>query len=667
MRLRTWRLAASLCILGSIALPALPSCNSGGGHDTASQPEERITLDLVEGCNPFATSSECIFPYPSAFFQIEDPASATGVRVNYPEGTLPVPPGMPDVDMGPTNSADGVSPAGPLLLHFGRDIHPNHLTGQDEPAESLLPENPIALFNYETGERVLFMSEMDMNRKVWFPGRYALIVRPLEPMEMGARHVAVLTRDLTDKLGRSLASPAAFAALRDGVLTTHEEIEGIRDQYEGIFEFLSARGYAREELLLAWDFMVASDDYLLGSVLSMRQEALAEVGRGGLDYTITKTEIDPNEHIARIVEGEFEVPTYLQEDDSIAYDEDHHPIRRLENRSFPFTMLIPRKAETLGEPLPLILFGHGLWGDGRSYLTGWLGGTIQPLAEEAGAVIVATDWIGLSGGDMELIIEEVVEDFNRISIVTDRLQQSLINNFVLTELSLGPLTDDIAVWDGDHDLIDESRVYYYGVSLGGIQGSSLVSISNRISRAILAVPGSVWLNLIPRSINWVPLKLYVDIFYPDPLLQQMAIAIFQTRFDHSDPINLTRLLYKDPLPDSPPDRTVLLQEAIGDCQVPNLTTEMLARAIGVNLMTPSIYDVFGLGTVTSPTTESALVQYHLVEQTKVYMPPAENVPPTQENMVHSDMCFLPHVVDQVFHFGLTGEIVQPCDGPCDPD
>ena len=34
------------------------------------------------------------------------------------------------------------------------------------------------------------------------------------------------------------------------------------------------------------------------------------------------------------------------------------------------------------------------------------------------------------------------------------------------------------------------------------------------------------------------------------------------------------------LPDAPRDRRIVLQEAIGDCQVPNLSTRMLARAFG---------------------------------------------------------------------------------------
>ena len=625
-----------------------------------------VTLDLEEGCNPFATSEECILPYPSAFFQTADAQSNTGFRVNYPQDIVLAGETLP-IDVSLTNTADGVSPAGPLLIHFKKDLLPKYLTPYHEQAHSLSIHNSIALFNYETGERVMFLSEMDMNRKDAYPDRYVMIVRPLEPMEPGQRHIVAIKNNVTDTDGNPLESPEAFAVLRDGIPTTNDVIEQVRPQYELMFPFLDARGYARNELLIAWDFMVASEQYLLGPILSMREQALSDMEGTGLSYTITSVVDNPNSYLAKIVEGDFEVPTYLNGDSIFDYDEDHLPIKQQSNITFPFTMLIPKKSVTLQGPLPLVVFGHGIFGSGRSYLTGWASDFIQPLAEQAGAVLIATDWIGLSSGDLDLIIEEVLPDLNRIALVTDRLQQSLINNLTLTELALGDLSEDPQVKTGDFDLIDESKVYYYGVSLGGIQGTSFVSLSNRITRGVLAVPGSVWLNMIPRSTVWIPLDIYMQLFYPDPLLQQVGIALMQTWFDHSDPINLTRFLHKSPPPNVPAEKVIILQESIADCQVPNMTTEMLARAINIKQMTPAIYNVEGLQKVTGPTVDSVLTQYHLVDQTSEYYPPPENIPPTRDNGVHSDMCFMDHVIDQILHFMETGEIVQYCTGTCNPD
>ena len=635
-------------------------------NETDGEPE-RITLELVEGCNPFSTSEDCLLPFPSRFFQDEDTATATGFRVNIPQSALPIESGGQTIDLAPINTADGCSPAGPILMHFGADIDPMLLTRQSELLESVGSDNPMALFDLETGRRVMFMSEMDMNRDPSYEDRYALIVRPMEPMEMGHRHVFLLTHDMQDDEGNALESPAGFAALRDSVLTTNEVIEEVRDHYESLFEFLEVKGYPRDELLLAWDFMVASEDYLTGSVRSMREQALDEMAGIGLEYTVDEVDDDPNDNTARLVEGTFSVPTFLNEDNAFEYDDDHHPIRQDEDLSFPYTMLIPKIAETSDEPLPLIIFGHGLFGTGRDSLAGGGLATMSALAEEGGMIMVATDWIGLSGGDLNLIISQVIPDMNRIVLVTDRIQQSIINNLTLTELAIGALSSDERLQVGSGELIDEGRIYYVGGSLGGIQGSSFVSMSSRVTRAALAVPGCGWLNMLTRSTHWNRLDLIVDLHYPDPLLKQIGIALIQALFDLSDPVNLTRHLYASPLEDAPEERILLLHEAIGDSQVPNLASEMLARAIGAKILEPSVYSVPGLVPVTSPTTESVLVQVYMRDRVEADPPPEENVPPRTDNGVHGRAPFLEHMMEQNFHFLQSGEIVHACTGACDPD
>ncbi|MCL4232937.1 MAG: hypothetical protein KJ042_00280 [Deltaproteobacteria bacterium] len=632
--------------------------------DDIDDDADPIDIDIPEGCNPFATSDECLLPYPSAFYQIDDPTTETGKRVNYPEDAVEMRPGkFFDVTM--INTADGSSPASPILVHFGRDVDPDVLTNIHEMEESLTPGNPVALFNMDTGERVLCMVEMDMNRRNGYDGRYAFIVRPMEPMQNGARHVVVLTDHVIGADGEPFTSPPAFAALRDDVPTTNAIVEDVRPEYEEIFDFLDSKDYDRDDLLLAWDFTVASEDYILGSVLSMRDATLEQAANTGFSYTLTLVQKDPNANLAYMVQGDFTPPNYLNDDSEFNYDADHHPIAQ-GPRSYPFTMIVPKKAYD-GEPLPLVVFGHGLFGSGRSYLAGWGANIFQSLAQEHGVVMIATDWIGLSEGDLELIIEELLPDLNRIRLVTDRLQQSLVNNLAMTEMALADLQFDDQIDVGDHDLLDDARVHYYGVSLGGIQGASFVAISQRLDRAVLAVPGAVWSNLLSRSVNWLLVKVLMDVFYPDPLIQQIGIAVMQSLFDHADPVNISQLMYRRPLPDAPEERVVLLQESIGDSQVPNMSTEVLARAMGADLLTPAIYDVIGLDGIPAPTTQPVMTQIYLVDQALANFPPDENVPPSGDNGVHSDAVLLPHVLDQVTTLLETGVIQQYCSGLCDPD
>lgn len=632
--------------------------------DAASADGGPITLNLKPGCNPFSTSSECLLPYPSGFFQKPDPTSPTGVRNDFPAGIFgaadegsshPIP-----VDVAPYNLADGASPAAPILLHFGFDIRLDNLPDLHHLAASVAPTCPIAIFDEDTGVRVPFFAEMDENRKKAYPGRYAFIIRPARPLAMGDRQVVVLTDRVTDTNGKPITSPPAFAALRDGVATTNAEIESVRSHYNQLFQFLDLHGYPRSKLALAWDFTVASRDFVLGPVESMRATALKILAGGSLPYTITDVQNDPNSNLAKIVEGDFQVPTFLNANKTFDYDAQHHPKLQATNQSYPFTMLVPKKALD-GQPLPLVVFGHGLFGTGRDYLAGSLGSSIQPIAQQAGVVMIGTDWIGLSGSDVALVPEEVAPNVNKINIVTDQLQQSLINNLTMTALAKGALENDPSVKVGSNPLIDPARTYYFGVSLGGIQGGSFVSISPDITRAVLNVPGSAWATMISRSIDWPPIKSVLDQHYPDPLEQQIGIALMQTRFDHTDPANLGKLMFDS---DAPPNRLVLMQESIGDCQVPNITTEFLARALGVKLMTPSITDVFGLGKVTSPTQHSALEQFQLTSLTQSYMPPDTNVPPSQDNGVHSATALEPEALQQTEWLVTNGEIKSFCNGAC---
>jgi hypothetical protein len=645
--------------LGAALLPV--AC---GGELIAplDKPDETVSIDRPAGCNPLGATDACLYPFPSSFHETEDDASRTGVHLHVRQALLPFG-GTPELDPAPYNLADGFSPVNPVLLHFGVEIDTTLLQSYQHPELSLEEDAVVSLMDMEDGKRILSFVEMDANKKSDFEGRYAFIVRPIEPMEMGHRHAVLIRKGLKDVDGNELEPTPAFAALRDDVPTDNDDVEAIRERTDAVLAFAESHGFQKSELLLAFDFQVASKDWLLGPVLSMREEALAASASDELAYDIEDVQTDPNPDIAKIVLGSFEVPTYVNSDEEMIFEGDHVPVRLPENRSYPFTMLVPKRAETDG-PLPLVVLGHGIFGNGRDFLTsGGDGAAIQVLSNQLGAIVIATDWVGLSSNDLPRIAGEVAPDLNRVTLITDQLQQALINAIVLTKLGSGRLADDAEAKVAANVLVDPTRIYYWGASLGGIQGSSFISLSPDIARAAFGVPGSAWTTMLTRSIVFPPVK---TLRYPDPLDLQFLLTMVQIRFDHSDPANMTRLMFKEPLPDAPPNRTVLLQEAIGDSQVPNLVTDILARAMGVKSATPNVYQPFGIETVSLPTTESCVVQYRM-EGWDDPFPPETNMPPEEENDVHHDMNFLPNAQDQIGVLFLTGEIANVCEGSCDPD
>ncbi len=642
--------------------------DTGDSGDTG-EPVDPWEIEWDSACNPLSTADECFLPYPSLYYTVEADTT-TGLRLDYeledfhsPDGELPVDPAMFDF-------ADGVSPVSPILVNFGVDIDSAFLSGWGDQEETVQPGAPIALIHAETGESIPLLTEMDQNNRgdEAYDGRHPLILRPLSRMEPGARYLAILTKELTDSDGLSLESPEVFVALRDDIVTDDETVEGMRERYEELFEVAGEAGWAREDLLLAWDFQVASDEFVLGPIRSMRSQALAQIEKQGVAYTIDSVEVEPNDNVAWLVKGSFTAPGFLTKDNDLERDEDGGIVLQDEGVEADFTMVIPPQGAAEGD-LPLVVIGHGLFGTGEWMLdSGTAESLTQPLAADLGAVLVATDWIGLSGGDIDLIVSEVLTDMSRITIITDRLVQSHVNTMALVELALDDLPEAPEIGrDLEAPLIDPERVYYYGISLGGIQGASQVAISPRITRGVLAVPGSGWSHMIQRSTQFEYLDTLIDMMYPDPMTQNLFIAALQSFFDFSDPANLGTLLNDDPDYPHAVEKLVILQEAIGDCQVPNMATDLLSRTLGASHLEYATDPVYGLETIEGPTTEPSLVQIRVPENLDNYFPPDENTIPETDNGVHNDAVLTETMFGQVAHLFEHGEIVHPCEKECDPD
>ena len=642
-----------------------PEDGDSGSSDTgAPETGDGLELGLDPNCSPFTMADDCMTPWPSVFHTVEDPTSPTGLRLNYsrdnfysPDGVLPVDPAM-------FNFADGVSPVTPILVNFGRDINPDQLWGPLDADDSLLDNVPIVLVDIDTGERVPLLTEMDRNqRDMGYDGRHALVIRPMAPLRMGARYAVGLSTTLTDTEGSPLTVSPAFAAIRDGVITTDARLEAARSRYEAVFSALDGAGLARADLLVAWELPVASESQVLGPIESMMAVADIE-NAAGVPYTITSVEVDPTEHAWLVVQGTFQPPSFLTDRYELVMDGNTALLQgSLETRpSYPFTLFVPHLAQTTTD-LPLVVIGHGLFGTGESWISGSIGrGAVQPGLADAGAIGIATDWVGLSRGDLDLIISEVIPDISRIQLVTDRLAQSLVNTHTLVSLVRSALVNDPAVgWAGDGTHVHPATTWYYGGSLGGIQGASFTAISPDVTRAALSVPGAGWSTMLQRSIHYRNIELVVDNLYPDPLSQSAFLAMLQTFFDRSDPAGLARDLASDS------SKVVLLQEAIGDVQVPNLSTDLLARSMGAHHLDEAPYPVAGLELRNGPTTGPALSQYVLPDALADYSPPDTNTTPTTENGVHGDAPTSDVALAQLSWLLDAGEIIHTCDGPCDPD
>ena len=425
---------------------------------------------------------------------------------------------------------------------------------------------------------------------------------------------------------------------------------------------------------MAWDFVTGSDEALSGHVLSMRDQGLAAMGPAGGAYTVTSVEENLDPQVLRRIRGTFTVPQFIDNADEsqpeaeLTFDAAGNP-KLLGTYQAPFTVIVPAVAATKG-PLPVVLYGHGLFNTGEIELGGAAGSYVQDFANLEGYVVVATDWIGLSAHENPLsnntnqALSLALTDFNKFPWITDRLQQALVNAMVLVRTMVGAIVSDPAMTvsgrAGGTPVADPSKVSYYGISLGGIMGLSFMGYDPDVTRGVLGCGGGFWASLFERSVNWKEAHVIIPASYSDSLDQQLLLELGQMQFDFSDPATVAPHVLASPLP-GVPAKQVLMQMGLDDAQVSNVTTEMIARTTGIRLLSPAVTNVYGVIAAQGPL-PSALTTWD-VHGTPV--PPATNQTPDQDNLVHEAIRRIPQAEQQIQTFYATGEVVDTCGGqPC---
>jgi hypothetical protein len=326
-------------------------------------------------------------------------------------------------------------------------------------------------------------------------------------------------------------------------------------------------------------------------------------------------------------------------------------------RDVPVTILIPKCAATEQKPLPYVVFGPGLFGNAKAYLAMQV---FHEVADRVCMIWIGTDWIGLATDDIMILATYILPDLNKVYILTDRLQQGHVNNQVMTRLFRTALKDDDALKVDGHTITDGKEVYYFGVSNGGVQGGTYMALSKDVTRGTFNVPGCEWSFMIFRSTQFNPINPFLDSLYPDPLDRQLLVAASQADWDYSDPASFAAHLLRDPLPGATVKR-ILVQESIGDAQVPNLATRVLARTIGLKGLDLTQH-VYGIEEASAPL-DSAYTQWdtHISP-----LPPTTDMPAPNDNGAHSDIqTFLPLQEQVQMFFAPDGQVQSVCGGPCD--
>lgn len=642
----TTRWLATVNVLVGIAVGAC------GGGSSSSTPAE---------CNPLGGAG-CITPWPSAIYEVDDSTTLTGHRLAIPERALPT--NIDGITIEPTvlNKLDGFSVSAPMITAFSTGIDGSNLVPFTDYPASLTAASPTVIIDMSTGELVAHFAELDA-AGADTPASQALYIRPAQMLKGNTRYAVAIKKTLKAAGGGELPIPEGFAAIVDGTDSGHDLLEAVRPRYTEIFAALAAKGIMPADLVTAWDFTTASRESIRADLVDARDAALALMGADGanLTYTVDTNGPGPDATIAARIEGTFDAPLFLTNggaalsSTALMRDGTGKPMAQGMYR-VPFTAMVPQCALDSPTPVPLMIYGHGLLGTGDQV------GSKGPRLAIAGACVVgiATDMVGMSEKDVPNVAL-ALNDGNLGPLIFDTLIQGMVNHVALAQIARGPMANDLFVKPGGASYVDPDRVYYYGISQGGIMGMTVCAIDPVIQKCVLQVGAINYSELLERSADWPLYGQIVSGAYPDHLDVALILNIMQAQWDRTEPTSVADVLLGDGVPGTPP-KQVLLQIGIADVEVSNVASEYASRTLGLPVMTPSPYTPYGLEESATPA-PSGLVIFDFGLGDTI---PTTNTPPP-ENDVHGSIRVRQATIDMISEFFSTGMVHQVCTAPtgCD--
>ncbi len=677
---------------------------------------ELVTLDRPDVCE-ILNQAECLFPFPSSRY-LEKAKTRTGWRVAFPQAAMPavavknvlnfLTGDRFNLDPTPFNQHDGFSPTVQILMNFpgGVDLglsnaailHPDTRTFDLRSLES---DSPTLLIDARTGQRIAHFVENDVGATGAFLAKQATILRPARSLDPGRRYI-VAVRNLVHADGSPVEAEPAFAALRDGRPTTIPAVLERQQNFEDIFRRLKRARVDRDDLVLAFDFVVQSDEQLTHEMLSMRDQGfdwLRDHDGGATTFSVDEVEVlnpdcaDPNQLVWKLVNGTFEVPLFLDSDNYatpgtlgfLQLDEKSGDPFFTTTALAPYGIAIPCSAREA--PLPPLVFGHGLFGTGA--------GTIESIAEanfaELPYVVGGTNWSGLSSPDLpffpdpgnldsvvafltQTFIGQVFLDFDQFSAMADRLRQGQLSTLLLARmLGTGAFNahPQFQTTSGA-GVIEPGEDFYFGVSLGGVMGLMFSALTPDATNLYIDVGSINFSFLLQRAGPFVAFEQFLQAVENDPNVGLVTIGLLHETWVRGESAGYATHITGDPLPRTN-RKNILMGVSLFDQQVSNLGSQITGATLGLgNLEGSAVQNLPLIPDVRGPQ-RSGYVVYDTGSFDLDNPAHAPFIPPIANDQAvlnecdpHARQLAIPASLEQLVGFLQTGGVIENfCDGLCD--
>ena len=644
----------------------------GGGCSSSDPAPPALPLVQEDGCQPLLSSTvadetsraRCLLPYPSDFWRKPDASTPTGSRIRLAPSAQPRRATGEVADPHETVVHDGASTTPMLVAALPGDVSRDGLPSvNDELSVSEGPDSPTVIIEADTGKRVAHY--VDLFDTADGDPYEPLVLRAFAPLAPRTRYIVALrgVRAGGDDAAGRLAEPAAgFRRLRDGELDKDPALAAISARMNAeVLDPLTRAGVDRKTLQLAWDFTTGSVESPMRDMLRVRELTLAHLAAGPPAIRVTQS-TDGDRGFARIVRIEMDVPQFLTSDgvDAKLVRGANGEVEQRGIRKVAALVCIPNAAwngKPAGRPLA---YGHGFFGSTEEVESA----TGRAIAERLGAVTFGTTWTGMAKDDLSALVGGISDHPETIADFAERVHQAMASWIVLTAAMQTSATSLAELKRTDGTLAyDPTRLSYFGASQGHILGGVLFALAPRLERAIFNVGGGGYAHMLPRSTNFGAFGLALDLTFKDARVSQAFLSMFQRAMDGVDPAFWAPYVTTTPLPGSPPARRVLMQIGLGDSAVPNAASFYHARALGLVQLTPSPKRVPGLVEGGGGPGVNALTVFDYGVDTSSAAPR-----PTGPNPVHDSLRLNERALRQMDAFlAPDGVMVQPCDGPCDPE
>src|SRR5262249_44442795 len=200
-------------------------------------------------------------------------------------------------------------------------------------------------------------------------------------------------------------------------------------------------------------------------------DAFARLSSAAPAFVVSSVQDNVDSNIFRKVTGTYQVDRYVDSTTppaKLVLDANGIPVHQATPQPASFICIIPRSAlaSASGPAIParVSLYGHGLLGSNNEVTAG----NVESMANEHNFVFCATKWIGMADEDVVNAVT-ILGDLGKFPSLTDRLQQSMIDQLYLARLMIHPngFAANAAFQDSSgNPVIDRSDVFYDGNSQG---------------------------------------------------------------------------------------------------------------------------------------------------------------------------------------------------------